>query len=131
MRTTNNAFDYHGLGLLSKYRTHAHVAAETYLYVHGASRYINLSHAHWLRTSLLGRPEHPLLLPSCADTVTFAADFVERFEAFRLPRSRTLFTTWPLPNSNIVAFGSLLLREMASNFDGNLSKQQAFFCEFG
>lgn len=31
------------------------------------------------------------------DTVTFASDFVERYETFRLPRSPYLFTTWPLP----------------------------------
>lgn len=65
------------------------------------------------------------------DTVTFASDFEERFAAFRLPASPMLFTTWPLPNSNVVAFGSHLLNRIGSNFDGNITKTDAFPCEFG
>ena len=99
-RTRANAFDYHGLALLSKYRDHPLIAADNFLYVH--------------------------------DTVTFDRDrFVERFETFRLPRSPFLYTTWPLPNSNVAVLGGQLVRSLGSNFDGNVSKQDAFVCEFG
>ena len=65
------------------------------------------------------------------DTVRFEAPFVGRFESFRLPSSARLFTTWPLPNSNICAFGAAVLHKFGSNFDGELSKAEAFPMEFG
>ena len=66
------------------------------------------------------------------DTTTVDPDtFVERFEAFRLKRSPLLFTTWPLPNSNIVAFGAGVVHKYGNNFDGNLTKVEAFPMEFG
>lgn len=101
VRTRVNAFDYHGLSLLYKYRAHPLVRAETYVY--------------------------------CHDTTTFdPGSFLERFEAFRLPSSPNLFTTWPLPNSNTVAFGAAVVHRYRNNFDGSLaSKTQAFPMEFG
>lgn len=66
------------------------------------------------------------------DTVVFdRASFVRRFESFRLPRSPYVFTTWPLPNSNVVVIGANVINVYGHNFDGNVSKRDAFFNEFG
>jgi len=65
------------------------------------------------------------------DTVTFAADFVRRFESFRLRKSARIFTTWPLPNSNVVAFGADVIARFRTNFDGDIAKRDAFPMEFG
>ena len=80
--------------------------------------------------------QHPLVMAETYlyvhDTVTVEEDtFVERFESFRLQRSPLLFTTWPLPNSNIVAFGVGVVHRFGTNFDGNLSKTAAFPMEVG
>ena len=99
VRTRSNAFDYHGLSLLYRYRTHPLVKAGSYVYLH--------------------------------DTTTVVESFVERFESFRLRSSPLLFTTWPLPNSNIVAFGGAVVDRYGRNFDGNLTKANAFPMEFG
>ena len=102
-RTRANGFDYHGLSLLFEHRHNRLVTADVYLYLH--------------------------------DTTTVDPNtFLERFESFRLPRREAgplLFTTWPLPNSNIVAFGAAVVYRYAHNFDGNLSKAAAFPMEFG
>ena len=80
---------------------------------------------------------HPLVRADmyvyCHDTSTVdPSSFLERFESFRLPSSPLLFTTWPLPNSNTVAFGAGVVRAYGHNFDGNLSdKTAAFPMEFG
>ena len=42
-----------------------------------------------------------------------------------------MFTTWPLPNSNVAVLGAQLVRAFGRNFDGNVSKRDAFTCEFG
>ena len=100
VRTSTNGFDYHGLSLLYRYRSHPLVAADTYLYLH--------------------------------DTTTVDPNtFIERFESFRLPRSPLLYTTWPLPNSNTVAFGAGVVQRFGHNFDANLTKAAAFPMEFG
>lgn len=55
-----------------------------------------------------------------------------REQSFRLPASPLLFTTWPLPNSNTVAFGAGVVHRFGHNFDGDLpSKTAAFPMEFG
>ena len=79
---------------------------------------------------------HPLIAADnylyVHDTVTFdSKQFMERFESFRLPRSPFMFTTWPLPNSNVAVLGAQLVRAFGRNFDGNVSKRDAFTCEFG
>ena len=102
-RTQANGFDYHGLALLYQHRHHPLVSADVYIYLH--------------------------------DTTTVDPDtFIERFESFRLPRREAgplLFSTWPLPNSNIVAFGAAVVHRYGRNFEGNLSKAAAFPMEFG
>ena len=65
------------------------------------------------------------------DTVSAGPSFAQRFESFRLPRSPHIYTTWPLPNSNIAAFGAGVVHKYGANFDGNLSKADAFAAEFG
>ena len=78
---------------------------------------------------------HPLVAADTyvyiQDTTTAGPFFVERFEAFRLRRSSKIFTSWPLPNSNIVAFGADVIHRYGHNFDGDLAKEDAFLCEFG
>ena len=56
--------------------------------------------------------------------------FVERYEAFAC-RARLSCTLVALPNSNVAVLGSQLDRNFGGNFDGNVSKQDAFACEFG
>lgn len=74
-----------------------------------------------------------------ADTYVYLHDtcrvherlFVPTFEAYRLPPAPLVYTPWPLPASNLLAFGRPIVGKYADNFDIPVSKGDGMALEIG